>query len=496
MGIQPKDWRMRTLVLLATLSLALAAVHPRGSLPSGWAQSEVLQLSPKPVTLTLFLNDNALGLELVKKHALEASNPRSLKYGQYLSIEEIARLTAPSDIAVEAVTQWLANSLPATAITQRASTLEVKCSLAQAEALFNTQFGMLYNNNTRQAVVRAGDFTLPEHLEKHVAAVFGLHGLPLPPRRLSASNGAIPGKSPAVTPEILAKQYGITGVIPKADTKNSQAVAEFQYQTMNPADLSQFFAQFVTGYKVGVDDVVSKFVGDPNQNYGELEASLDIQIMMGVSPGIKSEFWYFSTGDVCGDFANWTTTILTTKDSPLVHSFSYGFQQPIPGPGPCNAAKVKVIDDNLAKLAANGRSIIMASGDDGSAPGGPDGNFGDKLFPEWPASSGWVTAVGATRFVDHKVGQPEMASDAIGSGGGFSTMFSIANESQYQAADVANYFKVAPQLPPAATFPKTGRGTPDVSALGEAYTGVINGDLSYDNSGTPDVDLPKRRCLH
>merc|ERR1712086_292363 len=126
----------------------------------------------------------------------------------------------------------------------------------------------------------------------------------------------------------------------------------------------------------------------------------------------------------------------------------------------------------------------MASGDDGSAPGGPDGNFGDKLFPEWPASSGWVTAVGATRFVDHKVGQPEMASDAIGSGGGFSTMFSIANESQYQAADVANYFKVAPQLPPAATFPKTGRGTPDVSALGEAYTGVINGDLSYDNSGT------------
>merc|ERR1712166_664101 len=197
---------MRTLVLLATLSLALAAVHPRGSLPSGWAQSEVLQLSAKTdaLTLTLFLNDNALGLELVKKHALEASNPRSLKYGQYLSIEEIARLTAPSDIAVEAVTQWLANSLPATAINQRASTLEITCSLAQAEALFSTQFGMLYNNNTRQAVVRAGDFTLPEHLEQHVAAVFGLHGLPLPPRRLSAPNGNPAVDAAAVTPDVLA----------------------------------------------------------------------------------------------------------------------------------------------------------------------------------------------------------------------------------------------------------------------------------------------------
>ena len=61
---------MRTLVLLATLSLALAAVHPRGSLPSGWAQSEVLQLSAKPFTLALSLNDNAIGLELVKKQGM------------------------------------------------------------------------------------------------------------------------------------------------------------------------------------------------------------------------------------------------------------------------------------------------------------------------------------------------------------------------------------------------------------------------------------------
>merc|ERR1712166_318249 len=296
MGIQPKDWRMRTLVLLATLSLALAAVHPRGSLPSGWAQSEVLQLSAKPLTLTLFLNDNTLGLELVKKHALEASNPRSLKYGQYLSIEEIARLTAPSDIAVEAVTQWLANSLPATAINQRASTLEITCSLAQAEALFSTQFGMLYNNNTRQAVVRAGDFSLPEHLEQHVAAVFGLHGLPLPPRRLSAPNGNPAVDAAAVTPDVLAKQYGITGVNPKADTRNSQAVAEFN-DYIDPADLSQFFAKFVTGYKVGVDDVVSKFVGYLNKPKGQLEASLDIQYMMGVSPGIKSEFWLYNSMD-------------------------------------------------------------------------------------------------------------------------------------------------------------------------------------------------------
>ena len=44
---------------------------------------------------------------------------------------------------------------------------------------------------------------------------------------------------------VLAKQYGITGVNPKADTRNSQAVAEFN-DYIDPADLSQFFAKFVT----------------------------------------------------------------------------------------------------------------------------------------------------------------------------------------------------------------------------------------------------------
>lgn len=46
-----------------------------------------------------------------------------------------------------------------------------------------------------------------------------------------------------------------------------------------------------------------------------------------------------------------------------------------------------------------------------------------KLYPSWPASSPYVTSVGATRFVDHIVGHPEMATDQFGSGGGFSDIF-------------------------------------------------------------------------
>ena len=97
-----------------------------------------------------------------------------------------------------------------------------------------------------------------------------------------------------------------------------------------------------------------------------------------------------------------------------------------------------------------------------------------KLYASWPASSPWVTAVGATRFVDARTTTgEEMATDQFGSGGGFSWHQAAP---KIEAAPVANYLKVAPQLPPKGSFSPTGRATPDVAALGEGFQVVVNGD--------------------
>jgi len=42
------------------------------------------------------------------------------------------------------------------------------------------------------------------------------------------------------------------------------------------------------------------------------------------------------------------------------------------------------------------------------------------MWPSWPASSPWVTSVGATMFGSNDPAQPEVASEQFGSGGGFS----------------------------------------------------------------------------
>lgn len=91
------------------------------------------------------------------------------------------------------------------------------------------------------------------------------------------------------------------------------------------------------------------------------------------------------------------------------------------------------------------------------------------LWPSWPASSPWVTAVGATEFINNVVASgPERAVERFGSGGGFSTMFPQAT---WQKTAVEAYLNSGTPLP--SHFARGGRATPDVSALGDGFQ-VIN----------------------
>ena len=131
---------------------------------------------------------------------------------------------------------------------------------------------------------------------------------------------------PDVTPQVIASTYGVSGVTPSGSDKNRQAVAEFQGQTMDPKDLSAFFKHLVPSARAG-EDVVSKFVGNPGTGTAGVEASLDVQYIMGVAPGVKTEFWYFKNNDFCADLKTWTQLILSTDNAPLVHSVSYGWRK-------------------------------------------------------------------------------------------------------------------------------------------------------------------------
>lgn len=139
-----------------------------------------------------------------------------------------------------------------------------------------------------------------------------------------------------------------------------------------------------------------------------------------------------------------------------------------------------------------GISIVISSGDSGAHGRTDDGCAKTATLPDWPTASPYILAVGASQLVDgaplpapksplcktspagvHPCagsGTEVVCSPATGaliaSGGGFST---VAATPPWQAAAVKAYIAVPGAVPPAKDYNATGRGYPDVAALGHQY---------------------------
>ena len=531
--------------MLSAIALAtLAAWMPSGSIVDRNAQ------------FTFTISVRQQNLQLLKQQALAISSPGSGQYGKFMSEAAIRTLTEPRDEDRRVVTQWLAENGVAHHVENEL--IVVSTDVAHVEALLRTEIIEVSHADLGKKLIIRGEYALPDEVRPAIATIFGLRGLPLP-RKPAIELGFLPDETvEKVTPSVLASTYSISGVSVQRGSKYAQAVAEFQKQYMNATDLATYFSKEVPSAQPG-DETVSKYVGVPYQEGASLEAELDVQFMMGVSPGVATEFWEWPSMDFCSDLLNFTDTLLRSQVS--VMSISYGWQGSLSYIG-CGDAEVDTIDSNWAKLAAKGVSVMIASGDSGSGyqtddtcgqakhvtikgekletvpgwkashkhyccntfkgkifhdhpgvawsfvpvsgggypqgtgnctlwstvsgtePAGSDsigGDFTSKvtLYPSWPASSPWVTSVGATRFVGHQVGNEEMASDQFGTGGGFSSQFN-QSDAPWQVDAVAAYVAQGPSLakfPNASLFPVHGRATPDVSALGEGYQVYVKGKV-------------------
>jgi len=405
-------------------------------------------------------------MDVVRASVKKISDPDSPSYGQYFTQKQLDMLTMPKQSDFDAVFGWLkSNDIR---YTQKHNNILVTCTVSQASKLLNTKFNVMVSESQSTKVVKASDYKLPTNVQFSIKTIFGLHGVPMArksPITKQAFGAAV------VTPDIIARTYGISGVNVSRGTKNRQAVAEFQGQYMSQPDLSVFFQKYVRSAKRG-DDQVYRYVGAQKQKGEGVEALLDIEYIMGVAEGIKTEFWEYPDNDFCGDLNSYTNEILS-GDSPFVHSVSYGFQGDLSQLG-CRGSDKSTIEDNFVKIGAIGISMLIASGDSGSGYAKPV--FGkSRLYPSWPASSPWVTAVGATRFIDQRVGNNEMATDQFGSGGGFSDDFAESPNAEYQKSFVQKFLKQKNQIPPFNQFNAAGRATPDVSALGEGYQVIVDG---------------------
>lgn len=310
-------------------------------------------------------------------------------------------------------------------------------------------------------------------------------------------SAAVPSITPApyVTPHSLKSFYNLAQSTINTYPNNSQSVSEFLGEYYSPKDLTIFFDQMGM-LNWPVDQVIGP--NDPTKPGGE--ASLDIQVILGISNNLTTWFWsYGELHDGQEPFLQWLIDMSNKESVPYVHSTSYADEE-----STLSRSYMDRVNTELAKQGVRGVTLLFSSGDDGLGGYTMRTNPGicaqRGAMPEFPATSPYVTSVGGTQFSDRYLplcasynspidgfnypcdGVGEVVSSSatgsrITSGGGFSINYP---RQPWQEEAVQAYFKYANAnglLSGMPTYNPNGRAFPDVSGIAHNYVVIIDGKI-------------------
>jgi tripeptidyl-peptidase I len=416
-------------------------------------------------------------LDSLDKFLMEVSTPGSPKYGKYLTRNEVATITAHPE-ATSLIENYLKkNGAEVVRKTTYGEYITARAPIELWEKLFATTFySFKHVNDQVKPINRAVHYSVDSEIADVVSAVFQTTQFPhvAPPKipmKAVKDDNEVTGH---ITPAKLNSYYNIftnTG-----SSSASQAVFESIGQYYSPSDLTLFQEQYgiplqnVT-YDIGGYESDSECVEDANNC---VEANLDVQYLMAISQVTPTTYWYDGATD---SFLDWIQAVASSENPPLVNSISYGATETSIPKSIANAFNTEAM-----KLGTLGVTVLVSSGDDGVAGSSARYNVNKCGYsPSFPATSVYVTAVGATQGAESNDAETACMSNTGGvitTGGGFSTQYDAPS---WQTDTITNYFKVATRAK--TGYDTNGRGYPDISLAGLNYEVVVGGK-TYAVSGT------------
>jgi len=439
-------------------------VSPWNPATSSWRKIGAVPPT-QALTLQVPLTIDGAARDALEKTLYAVSDPDSASYGKHLGHEALKALIAvPADRAARVRSFFMEAGAFKATLSPHGDVFSIVMPAAAVEKALQTTLAV-FSHEAKPSVqiVRAEKaYSVPGSIAPDVAMVGELHQFP----RISARSLVHEDerKSEAIlveddwptscgtscsakylTPGTLQARYNIPATAGTADPKNTMSVAEFQGQFFKESDLEDF------SEACDVDVDVASVIGSNTSSAG-VEAELDIQYIRSVAPGVPLTVIY----DAAYSLLSWGNQLTGLASPPLIASVLYGNDEKQQS----GVAYMESVNAVFMKAGTMGVSILFASGDQGVCGREGCGVFTKRFKPDFPGGSPYLTAVGGTDFVTKSVVGPEKAWS--NSGGGFSDTFAIPS---YQAAAVANY-KITATMPPADLYNNTGRGYPDVSALG------------------------------
>src|SRR5258707_5499968 len=428
------------------------------------------------VVLVLPLRDAKGAAEFAQRF----STPKDELYGKYLTPPEFAARYGADAGDYAAVKSWAtSNGLKVSDESVSRTTLMVRGSVAEFEALFNTQINN-YRAPDGQEFYSAGSKpVVPNSISAKVMGVIGLTG-----GRQYAPLAQVYkkfGENPATELKTdTAGGNGPGGSYNAADVRNAYSISQLSGATVSQSvavfEQGGFAAGDVTKYLKtnNLPDVpikvreVNAYGGAINDPGVELEAVLDIDMIIGINPAVKEVFVYEDGFDFFSVALLDALTDVANDNKVQTLSISYGDNESKQGDTQL-AAEGQV----LTQLAAQGINVFASSGD-----GGAYGRLSGSLNVEDPGSQPFVTCVGGTTLytigpkcarLDEEVWNL-MASGYGATGGGVSIYWPIP---PWQPSETSNGGS--------ATY----RNVPDVAAVANPLTGV--GVYSKINGGWVQV---------
>jgi tripeptidyl-peptidase-1 len=394
------------------------------------------------------------------------SDPQNPLYGQYKTREQVMEWVASSDEDLAVVLDWLtSNGVTNAKVGNNKDIIIADVPIAQAETMLETEFHSFSSKKYRvHSVDRiVTGYSLPDEVAEVASLVDGIRILPglrthSHDGETSTATANWPNYCPGttkclgkITPNITAQIYNsapLTQLPYKVASGNGMAVAEFQTQFFDQKDLDAFTAACGIG-QMTVNDVN----GNGLQSIGGVETMLDIEYINGNGLGIPlSDYFYFSYS-----LLNWITQVngQASTGAPLVYSVSYGNDES----QQTSTDYMYQCNTQFMTAGTLGYSVLFASGDQGvwGRSGAVTGHFN----PDFPGGSPYITTVGGTDFTSTPTLTSHEEACSVYGGGGFSNTFARPS---YQATQVSNYIKIAPNLPAQKYWNATGRAYPDISA--------------------------------
>lgn len=451
------------LLLLGGASATDVLVHKPSIVPKGWraATGQVNQQAVYPVNVGIKRSN----VDKLTAKLEAVSDPRSPEYLQHLTWDEAGALFRPSQSKIDTVLAWL-RSIGAKNVELHAHGASVKAEMtaAQLEAATGGLFSKFEEEESGRIIERlTNGVRVPDAVAAAIDTFTGFTGFPLKQMVQVQGNATGVQAGGAVKPALINQIHKIPTVT-KSGKTNIQAIAQFQGQYVSNNDLSNFCSQYEPN---GRKCKIAKYIGANEQSPAGVESMLDTEYIMSLGQGTETWVYSYPNFDFCGDLLQFGSDVTANKTFPYSVSVSYGSQKI----DFCESNVITRLSEDVQMMGTMGVTMMISSGDDGSGHSSRQGTNAGKVSPSFPASIPYAIAVGSTYFVSGTSGEQE-ATTQFGSGGGFSWDYDAPS---YQKSAVSEYLSKTAKPKDGLTYQKTGRGSPDVSLLGEQFTVIANG---------------------